>query len=711
MMKAFDTRLSGQVKADDIAASLVMHLSKLGTEHRTEVPQRWETHLQRLWAVGRNLTSTIKTTPPPNEDEAIDSHSLDIFQRLAEFRGKSDRSREEKELLYSPKTKRKGSSKKKRTSLTALPISPRKHREEIELRDEENPDLPHKEREPHDPAETRRTASNEKKKRSITSRSVSPQKKREEREMRDDTDADKDEGDREDRNDQERTRVHQERSPSGSSSPTSSSGTHPRSTTSRNQSHRRREDPEPSDSPSSDSSSGSSLHDDLPDDGSRKGSPKSTNARRPPKRGKFDMIVELNTTMAKAINEMAFQGKERRADEKKKTSLLSSWTTKALGLLKLLSGNDWREKGTPEVNDFMLEATREKKPQRAITLIEEEAMENRWAGMATTNGLTEFFVRGFSAPDFMDSPGGFTVFMCKPREHLDERTDWEKKQRLQDLFGSGDLSDETLKSFIKKDWFLPKDRSECEDQLEVAIQLLDLMTAKDGIGSAGYRYGLQLIKENRVMFSRETQNDKYFLWKFLHLLDSAFQRFCEKMREYIKFQDPLREARDGGMSTLQERLIDRGMGAFFDLGHSPSLPLPQALEKHSKIKPKKTSGPVEIEPVAEGKKKKKVTPATRDQSQTDDPWAKNPSPVSEWAIPGSQNFAKLFGRGMVENQSGFPLAKHHIQSGKTMICLSYQTRSSCLRGAKCTMSHINPKDMASADFETMSKRFKEIYKQ
>jgi hypothetical protein len=113
--------------------------------------------------------------------------------------------------------------------------------------------------------------------------------------------------------------------------------------------------------------------------------------------------------------------------------------------------------------------------------------------------------------------------MCKPREYLEERTDGKKKQRLQDIFGTGDLSDDTLKPFIKKDWFLPRDRMECYDQLHITILFMDLLTVDKSIGAAGYRYGLKLLRDHQVRFTREAKNDKHFHWKFLHLLDTAFQ--------------------------------------------------------------------------------------------------------------------------------------------------------------------------------------------
>jgi hypothetical protein len=46
-------------------------------------------------------------------------------------------------------------------------------------------------------------------------------------------------------------------------------------------------------------------------------------------------MFQLNATMARAINELAFQGKEQRSEERKKTSLLSSWTLRARDLFRL----------------------------------------------------------------------------------------------------------------------------------------------------------------------------------------------------------------------------------------------------------------------------------------------------------------------------------------------------------------------------------------
>jgi hypothetical protein len=48
-------------------------------------------------------------------------------------------------------------------------------------------------------------------------------------------------------------------------------------------------------------------------------------------------MFQLNAIMARAINELAFQGKEQRSEERKKTSLLFSWTLRARDLFGLPS--------------------------------------------------------------------------------------------------------------------------------------------------------------------------------------------------------------------------------------------------------------------------------------------------------------------------------------------------------------------------------------
>jgi hypothetical protein len=655
MLKYLNVKVGTQVKATMVLAAVIMWMDELRMRQNATVPPAWEERFQHLWVIGSGVTNCVKTHPPPEDNDLFDDHSLAVVGFLASYKERISQDDEATEASTpgkkKPRAAPKSSSPKKRSKTDAAAS---RDRELDERRDDHRDDL------------------------GVSGGYRSPP-----------------------------------------ATPTTGRGKE-QASTARTPNTLGKGSPDNGSSSSSDGSDRGGRggrHDNRREDNIREPTPREfdeeddgteaqeTTSGQPPDR--FEAMFQLNATMARAINELAFQGKEQRAEERKKSSLLSSWTLRARTLFRLLSAKNWTERGTPHLNAFVREAIREKKPQRALNLISEEALEAHWPGMASTSGLTELFVRGFAAPDFMETPGGFTVFMFKPREHLEEITDAEKKQRLQDLFGTGDLSEDTLKSFVKKDWFLPKEKSDCEDQLKVCILMMDLLTAENGISGQGYRHGLKLIQDNPVRFAREAKVDKHFYWKFLHLLDTVFQRFCEQLRDYADTEDPLLEASAYGLSTFQANLIDKGMGSFLDLGQTPSLSLPHSLEKHTKKTAKKTAGG--SEKVSPGDSLKK-TPSKKKEPLKVDPWISNPSPVSKWRIPAGKTFSVLFGRGEYENQSGFPHAKHHISGKLVPQCLGFVTRGDCARGAQCTMAHPDSSKMDPDDYDATDKRFEAVYR-
>lgn len=413
----------------------------------------------------------------------------------------------------------------------------------------------------------------------------------------------------------------------------------------------------------------------------------------------------LTFTMARAIDELAFHSREKREDEKKKSSLLTAWTDEARSLFELLSARSWSKRGKPKLNDFVIGAIRDKKPQRAIALIEKKS--RRWEGMASHNGLVEFFTQGFQAADFTEEPGGFTAFMCRPRDFIRERTDSEKKQVLQDVFGAtGELSEESLKALIKKEWFLPSNRYEAMEQLGVTIDLLDLLTTEGGIASAGYRRGLSLLSEHSRQIKLALERDRYFLWKYVHLLDSIFQRFCDRLIRYAARRNPIVEARRDRLDEFQSDLVDRALSDFFELGFSPRLTLPGALERQTrkvgddkrKVEAIGNHGGAKGEPGPRNAPKKARLEMT-----------KNPSPEAGWRIPEGKKFADIFGKGMLANQVGFPRLHHHTRKEFTNLCIKFQVIGECSRGDGCPGAHVPPSQMSPEEKEKIAARFREVY--
>jgi hypothetical protein len=148
------------------------------------------------------------------------------------------------------------------------------------------------------------------------------------------------------------------------------------------------------------------------------------------------------------------------------------------------------------------------------------------------------------------------------------------------------------------------------------------------------------------------------------------------------------------------------MGSFFHLGHTPALALPQSLERHTKKTTKKTSGGADKAP-AEEPTKKPTTP--KKGASKVDPWIKNKSFVPTWGIPKGKTFTEFFGKGIYENQAGFPHMKHHVSGITVPQCLGFTSKGGCSRGAHCSMAHVDSKKMEPEEFDATDKRFKSIF--
>jgi hypothetical protein len=396
-----------------------------------------------------------------------------------------------------------------------------------------------------------------------------------------------------------------------------------------------------------------------------------------------DGILKLLTSQAKAFDEMAIQTSEKRKEDTAKSSLLVAWTDREKKGFSLISAKNYEVLGHPEYNAFVKEASKDKKAQKSLSQIEDISLEEHWGGMASQSGLIRIFARGVRAVNFLETPDGFSAFICFPRASVREKSTIELEHFYQVLFGNGELSSEKMKSLTKNEWFLPSSRYETLEQLTVTIHLLELLTYKEGVASAGYRFGKTLLEQHGALFDSRQKEDPLFMIKFVHLLDAVFQRFLEKLYRFAEFQDPLVKAKEADMHTFQEKTIESALGNFLSLGHVPPLSLPRSLDKYKKsggTKGDKTKGDllVKTPPI-----KEKGEPAGKGGNAG---LTKNPDKV--WCVPTGKSFLDFFGKEHVENQRGFVKVNHHKAAHKMFPCLKFHVNGICKAGDVCPFSHL-----------------------
>jgi hypothetical protein len=241
-----------------------------------------------------------------------------------------------------------------------------------------------------------------------------------------------------------------------------------------------------------------------------------------------------------------------------------------------------------------------------------------------------------------------------------------------------------------------------------------MLTRKDGIASAGYRFGKELAETEEEAFDQRIEEDPLFMVKFIHLLDAVFQRFCMKLATFAPYRDPLLEAKKADVDLLQVRTIESALGNFISLGHVPLLPIPQALTKYRR------SGTTK-EKDEDKKRKLKEAQATDSEAGKGKGKPGQPSPgptgnsnpevVAAWKLPDGKTFPDFFGKSFPENQKRFPRIEHHMPGrGKNRLCLKWFCIGKCSNGSQCPFSHLPLARLNSKDREEIDLQFLEIYK-
>jgi len=413
-----------------------------------------------------------------------------------------------------------------------------------------------------------------------------------------------------------------------------------------------------------------------------------------------------------ALTMLKHQARRQEKREAKKNSLTEKWGVQSRALFRLLSARKWSEKGVPSYGPNAKKILKEKQLTGSLDTLLQTIAEKGWVGRPTRSGLTEFWGRGFLAENTMVAPGGFTVFMCKPGFDSEIMETEQRKQNIQSKFGDGKLSDETLKTLVKKDWHFPENYYEALQQLKLAEQLLDLLTRERGIASEGFRFAAGLMERRGGAFFTADSADEsgLFYVKYLTLVDRTFQSFCRILSSYAGSKDPVRKAAKE-LRGFQKGEIDDTMWRVLNQGLMLTITLP------SKLRPGgggKNRGGANMEQGGGGKQpgKKRADEAQQKKPQREQgpEWYKrNPSVNLDWALPRGKRFGDFFNRNLRANSAGFPKAEHHKSKKPTYLCLAYQARGECFEGGECKYAHVPADQFGEEDKAAINKRFEEIY--
>jgi hypothetical protein len=238
------------------------------------------------------------------------------------------------------------------------------------------------------------------------------------------------------------------------------------------------------------------------------------------------------------LNAMAEHALRSAKRDKHKTSMISRLSSEQSELFTLLSAKDWRDY-KPQLSGFAQQLLADRDPFKAMNLITSETQ--GWRGTVGRRGVTQFFCMSYAAPGIETQPGGFTIFMFRPKNAAQPLSQAPLNQSLRHLLGVTKVDDHTVLYFAQ---YLPNSIGRLEVQLQTCIQFLDLITASKGIASEGYSEGLCLLQEDEQAFETVQAKDNRFSIKVAYLLDRVFQSFVNQLARYRSSPSPIKNLQE-----------------------------------------------------------------------------------------------------------------------------------------------------------------------
>lgn len=407
---------------------------------------------------------------------------------------------------------------------------------------------------------------------------------------------------------------------------------------------------------------------------------------------------------------------EKKEEEKK---AMSKWIAPAVFVFRALSTEDgWQTQGVPELTEFAKHVMSQKL-FHATQLIRDEARQGKWEGCLLKAGMSEMLRKGFIADDIRVAPGGFSVLFFHPSGFVEVDGVDFSEQQLRETFGDGKLPDELVKAFTKLQIFVPENTYTARDQIEAAISFLKSMCGDSTIATAGFSRGLEILKDNKVIFDAEMTKDKMFLFNYLYLLDTVFDAFCRELRRYQDETNPILEFKRNNGETWMTGLIDRTIMPWTILGTIPPLQPPTSLQGKRSLgglvdlsKGSSGSSGSKAPPKVDGQaKRKRAVDESPDKGKAGNKKLPAGDYVSEWQIPEGKKMIDFFGLEKRKNLQGLPKVKHHVTGRPAALCLKYQLNDGwgCNLGSNCRHAHVRPSDLSQEEFEKVSSHLKKVY--
>jgi hypothetical protein len=350
------------------------------------------------------------------------------------------------------------------------------------------------------------------------------------------------------------------------------------------------------------------------------------------------------------------------------------------------------------------------------------------------SGLSDFLKRGFTADNIDVGPSGFSVLFFYPGTHTEVDGDDFNVQQLRETYGEGELPENLMKAFCRKEVYVPSNVYEAWDQIRCALAFLNAICGDRNIASEGYQVGLETLQRHPKKFEIEMSNNKMFLVSFLYMLDRSCQSYCLELRGFEFEQDPILAARANNMNTWMGKFIKDAVPKWLVTGIVPQFSSPTSMSgaQVGRVVDLTVGGG----PGGRGRGGQGGRAADRaggaagaggqhgaaDRAAggavggADQAWHKEMPGgeyVAEWQIPRGREFLAYFGGpNPVERLNKLPKVTHHRSGRPAPLCLRYQLENvKSGRGTRCGLAHIRPREIRRADHEKVTAHLRSVYAQ
>ena len=382
-----------------------------------------------------------------------------------------------------------------------------------------------------------------------------------------------------------------------------------------------------------------------------------------------------------------------RAEDKSAKSLIRNLSPKQQGLFLRLCTSHMHK--PPTMSPFLTLCLAEKAPQRATNLITQET--RKWKGTFSASGLSRFLAGGYvSQEGSQGEPGGFTVFMFRPRSPFTTGASTESvvqgKSRIREFFDL-EADEETLTFYQKKEFFIPTSENELKIVLQTWHDLLVLLTVEKSIAVEGLATILEQFDDHYQVIQEMFASTADFGLTVLVILDNHMQKFFEMVSDLEDMTKASSRQRDFLWNQANEFL--EGL----ENRRPPSVVIPQCLRRTPTSAPSKGGGSSDPSPT----KKKK---SSADKAKKKQATASNSEPQQAWSIPQGKKYLDFFAMGS-PHETGWPKVQDTRFERPRSLCIRFQVKGACTEG--CSLAHITKSQMSNKQETDVAAKFRAVY--